>query len=125
VTTPSTVLHRGYIAQELMKQRGSDRYEVAERILHEWAAMDPEGLLEAPERVAWAIEEIRLMKLEAFAAAGVVYRAALARVDAFRELCDRFGPPPKGMPQTAIVYLEPPKGMPVIDFTAQEFPWVV
>jgi len=124
MSTPSTVLHRGYIVRELVKVQASERYTTAEAVLHEWAHMDPESLLDRPQRVVWALAEMKAMKLEAFTRAGQIYRLALAEYDRYHAAWP-MGRPPKPYPQTAIQYVDPPVGMAPIDFTQGEWPWVL
>jgi len=127
----STVLHRGFIAAELSKRLASSRYEDAVNVLHEWHQADPEEILDPPERVIWARSEVRAMRLEAFEAAGAIYREALDAWKAHAQrqaMLEAFAPnllTEQERKSTAIHYLEAPVGLTRLDFTGSDWPWVM
>jgi hypothetical protein len=79
-------LHAGYITEEIERVTETARYLEAAMVMTDWQTADPHHQLEEPERVAWAREELRLMKLEAFARAGRRYQKAL---DAWQDRVDK------------------------------------
>lgn len=111
-----TVLHPGYIAQEIVKATGRPEYLQAAMTLHEWHHLAGTAM-EPPEAVLAAQETLRNLKLDAFAEAGRLYRRALAQYEAVRNserMARLMGFPVE--PRTAILYVEAPKEPIELDF---------
>ena len=107
---PVTVLHNGYIMQEINKAGDSPRYHELCHELMAWHSIPGHDDEETPERVTAALAELKAMKLHAFAQAGRLYRLAL---EAYEQRClFEQGVRAAGfpvMPDTAIQYVDGPK----------------
>lgn len=105
-----TVLHNGYIMQEIEKAADSARYHELCHLLMAWHSIPGHDDEEPPQEVTEALAELKRLKLHAFAQAGRLYRLAL---EAYQQRCDferqvRLAGFPV-IPDTAIQYVDGPK----------------
>ena len=117
MTITATVLHPGYIMEEINRVTLRPRYDELCRVLFEWHEMGFHDHGEPPPQIASALHELRELKLNAFEQAGRRYRMALEaweqRLDWERAM-RRAGLPV--LPDTAIQYVDGPKGPTELNF---------
>lgn len=119
MTIPATVLHPGYVMQELGRAVASTRYQELSTTLIAWHELPGHDCDEPPAEVAHILAELKAMKLHAFAQAGRRYRLAL---DAYEQRCHhervmrRNGWGDFIAKDTAIEYVEGPRPSIELDF---------
>ena len=112
-----TVLHNGFILQEIRRATHDPRYDELCKILIEWHELPWHDHEQPPELVVSAIREIKAMKLRAFARAGAIYQQALDAYERQRDwetAMHRAGVP--YIKDTAVFYAEQPGDPIELDF---------
>lgn len=113
----ATVLHPGYVMQEIERAVESTRYQELTATLIAWHELPGHDCSEPPAEVVAILAELKAMKLHAFVSAGRLYRKAL---DAYEAQCSWEAMAAKmGLPfvrDTAVEYVVTPKEPIELDF---------
>lgn len=118
MTIQVTVLHSGYIIDEINRVTARPRYLELAMALTEWHDLPGHDCEDPPDEVVAMLRELKALKLGAFAQAGRRYKLAL---DAYEQRCNfeairaSLGFPVE--PETAVEYIAGPREPIVIDFT--------
>jgi hypothetical protein len=114
----ATVLHPGFIIDEINRVSAEPRYLELAMALTDWHELPGHDCDDPPAEVGQMLAELKAMKVEAFVRAGERYRAALdaweglQRWEAIRRMA--------GWPvqhDTVIQYVDAPRAPIIIDFT--------